>query len=228
MGDKAGARGSLSVVLTRESRWFFDETIPPWFLQWFESLPGPLFHEDRSDVYDLEAAHQNVGLKRRSPANTLDCKMKLASQQAVDLGFGIEGDVEDWIKISQPLDESSLAPGRAEVFKRTKSKRFFLDTKTGCEAEVAEISVGEVVAWTLCLETFGDGDLRGAAMAHGVEAVFGVVGYPSQLLLTAANSYGYPEWLALNYARRSLTRDHPSPLRTVESLRASDQESQAS
>lgn len=228
MGDKAGSRGNLSVVLTREIRWFFDGVIPPWFLEWFGSLSGPLFQEDRSDVYDLEAAHQNVGLKRRSPANTLDCKMLLSLRRGVDLGLGIQGDVEDWIKISQPLDESTVAPGRVEVLKRTMSKRFFLDTGAGCEAEAAEISIGEIEAWTFCLETFGDADLRAAAMAHGLEAVFGVVGFPPRLFLTAANSHSYPKWLSLNHPHWTSIADVPPTLRMAQDVTHADQESQAS
>ncbi len=197
MGERAGAGEDLSAIVTREVRWFFEGGIPRWFTTWFGSLPGPLYQEFRSDVYDLEAAHQNVGLKRRSPANTLDCKMMLASQEEVELGSGIQGDLEDWIKISQPLGESTHGPGRAEVLKRTMAKRFFLDTSTGCEAEVADITVGHIVAWTLCLETFGEAELRDLAMSHGLEAMFDATELPTGLILSSATSHSYPEWLAL-------------------------------
>lgn len=221
------------VVVTREVRWFFEGRIPRWFTGWFDSLPGPLFQEARSDVYDLEAAHHNVGLKRRSPANTLDCKMMLASIDGVDLGSGIEGDVEDWIKISQPLGETTQVPGRVdvpgrvEVLKRTRAKRFFLDTAAGCEAEVAEISVGRIVAWTLCLETFGAAGLRDVAMSHGLEAMFEATLVPTGLFLTSAASHSYPEWLVLQQALGSLGDEVPASLGVTE-IQDGDPESQAS
>lgn len=221
------------MVVTREVRWFFEGQIPRWFTGWFESLPGPLLQEARSDVYDLEAAHHNVGLKRRSPANTLDCKMMLASIEDVDLGYGIEGDVEDWIKISQPLGEATQvagrveAPGRVEVLKGTRAKRFFLDTTTGCEAEVAEISVGQIVAWTLCLETFGAARLRGVAMSHGLEAMFEATLVPTELFLTSAGSHSYPEWLVLQQALGGFGEEVPASL-GVTQIEDGESESQAS
>ncbi len=215
------------MILTREVRWFFDGTIPSWFVDWFENVSGPLFQEVRSDVYDLEAAHQNVGLKRRSPANTLDCKMRLWSEELADLGFGIQGNLEDWIKISQPLKDSTIGPGRVEVLKATMSKRFYLDTNTGCEAEIADISVGSIAAWTLCLETFGEAELRDDAMRHGLEALFGVDGPPSGLFLSGANSHSYPEWLSL-YSQWNFSGGPQQAVGIVPDLPTPDHESQAS
>lgn len=196
MGERAGIRGFAGVIVTREARWFFDESASDRLVQWFDEVPGAPNEEVRVDFYDLAAAELSVGLKSRHPANTLDCKMLLSSQPGADLGYGVSGDLEDWIKISQPLGATPAAmPGRVEVRKQTRSKRFFLDASTGCEAELAEVVAAGVVAWTLCFETFGDPDLRGSAFEHGLEVAFDTAGVPERVDLSNDSTSNYPVWV---------------------------------
>lgn len=190
----------MTAVVTLEVRWFFPGVVPVAVQTWFDSIPAPSLHEVRQDIYDLEAARQRVGLKRRYPARTLDCKMMMSAQEGADLGFGIVGDLENWVKITQPLLDDPDGLGEVAISKKTQAKRRYLDTGTGCEAEMAEIRMGSIAAWTLCLETFGDALLRTDAMEHGLEAVFGVSGSPRGVELGPSTSSSYPQWIsAMHY-----------------------------
>lgn len=201
MGETAGFSGQSGVLVTREVRWFFDGAIPPEILDWFQSAARPIQREIRVDTYDLAAARRRVGLKVRSSA-VFDSKLLVTVDPDVELGFGMRGHVEDWMKITEPAhdDHPHITGIRIEVVKDLLTRRYELDSPAmgepaGCEVELASITAGAAQAWTICFETFGPPDAIGDAFDLGVLTFLAETPLPEGFQLVADRSWSYPEWL---------------------------------
>jgi hypothetical protein len=157
MGMRGGQLGFPGVMLTREVRWFFDGRLPDHVLQWFTGH-ADFGVERRIDRYDLASARRGVGVKQRG-TTSLDSKFRVLRVHEVAIAPGVPGHVEDWIKISEPLDEhaANRLQDPVEVHKELFTRSYLLPGAegVGCEAELAWVIAGQVSAWTICFETFG-------------------------------------------------------------------------
>lgn len=191
------ASGQPSVLLTREVRWFLEGPLPTQVLDWFTGRRD-VGVERRVDHYDLEAAHRGIGLKRRS-TTSVDSKFRVVLIEDVDLGPGLRGHVEDWMKISEPLGDevANDIPHPIEISKKLYTRRFALGGAdgAGCEAELAAISAGSVQAWSLCFETYGPPAGRDTAFRSGINDLLARSPLPSGMRLGPESCHGYPEWI---------------------------------
>jgi hypothetical protein len=168
-------------------------------LDWFTSTPSH-FTEHRTDRYDMAAARDGVGRKKRD-TNSLDSKYQILGAQFVPLAPGLTGDVEDWLKISRPLADSETGsrPDWIDVHKRLYTRRFLLDgdLEVGCEVELAEIEVAGQRAWSLCFETFGSPALRERALRAGIDQFMESTPTPDGVEFDHESCHNYPKWLSL-------------------------------
>lgn len=197
MVTASGQLTGPSVFLTREVRWFFDGPLPPSVLDWFTGRRD-VEVEHRIDHYDLGAARRGIGLKRRG-TTSVDSKFRVLLIQNVDLGRGLKGHIEDWMKISEPLGngvETDIAHP-IEISKKLYTRRFGLNGAdgAGCEAELAAITAGSVDAWSLCFETYGPPAEREAAFMSGIGSLLAISPLPSGMRLGPESCHGYPEWI---------------------------------
>jgi hypothetical protein len=186
-------------MVTREVRWFQHGPIPDSVVDWF--IGAVLFEmEQRVDRYDLAETRRGVGLKHRN-MGSVDSKHRLDFDEGVELAPRLTGRVEDWLKITAPLPDPDEVFGSAvvDVAKDIFTRRYALSSAngndSGCEAELAIISIGSVEAWTLCFETFGDPLYRADALLCGIDGFLGETPLPDGLSLDAGSSCGYPEWI---------------------------------
>lgn len=198
MATASGQLPGPSVLLTREVRWFFDGPLPSSVLEWFQGRNGARV-ERRVDHYDLEAAHRGIGLKRRS-STSFDSKFRVLIIENLALSPGLSGHVEEWMKISEPINEetSSRIPRAVEVSKELHTRDFPLNGSNGagCEAELAAITAGSVQAWSLCFETYGPPDQRAAAFSSGIARLLEGSPLPPGMALGPESCHGYPEWIS--------------------------------
>lgn len=213
MGAIAGSPGQLGVLLTREVRWFFDGGVPTELREWFQDSNGRCDREHRVDVYDLEAAHQGLGVKLRD-AGSFDSKMLLSAIPDVTLERGFRGRVEDWLKVSEPVGSESghFNGGRVEVSKQILTRCYWLDDSpegatAGCEVELASVTTAHVEAWTLCFETFGSPSLREEALINGVRGLLDDSERPLGFELGPESSCSYPRWLSGMHSGADLVGD---------------------
>lgn len=188
----------FDALVTREVRWFRVGPTPAPILNWFTSASVNLETEERTDWYDADFAHDGVGMKRRGTA-TIDAKIRVMATGAVDLAPGVSGSVEDWLKTSTPVSDSSDDRGHhhLEVAKSIVTRCYpSPGPPAGCEAELVGIAVGEHVAWSLCFETFGRPEDRFEAFDSGVRLFLADTPLPDGLTFTADESRGYPDWIS--------------------------------
>jgi hypothetical protein len=196
MVTDSGYPGSISALVTREVRWFREGPLPSDVLEWF--IESATYRtERRVDLYDVRAAEDGIGRKQRE-TSTIDSKVRVSTVRNVSLAPGLTGHVEDWLKISRPIE--SVAKGISnpiEVEKHLHTRRFSLDghDDTGCEVELAEIRTGSVQAWSLCFETFGPPDRREDALRAGVEQFLMSTSCPDGLEFTQESCLAYPDWI---------------------------------
>ena len=191
----------FDAIVTREVRWFRSGPIPTPILDWFTSATVDIDSEERTDWYDADFAHDGVGVKRRG-TSTVDAKFCVMECGAVDLASGLTGRVEDWLKTSAPVGESSDDRGHhhLEIGKSIVTRRYpdpqAGDQSAGCEAELVTITVRDQVAWSLCFETFGRPEDRFEAFDSGIQSFVSDTPLPDGLAFTADDSRGYPEWIS--------------------------------
>lgn len=200
MGIGSGRFGPSTALMTREVRWFYDGPLPLSVLDWFTT---PSHHaEQRVDYYDLASARNGIGRKHRD-STTFDTKFRVDLFPSTPLAPGVTGQVEDWMKISEPLGES---PEHAitepfPVGKQLITRRIPWVDDSGCEAELAGIAAGGIRAWSLCFETFGAPERREEALAVGVQ-LLKETPQPNGVVFNQEASLSYPDWLAqLAYQR---------------------------
>ena len=191
----------FEATVTREARWFRPGPIPPPVLEWFTSATAEIESEERTDWYDADFAHDGVGMKRRG-TSAIDAKFRVMESGAVDLATGLTGCVEDWLKTSTPVAESSddRARHHLEIEKSFVTRRYASphsgERYAGCVAELVTITVREQVAWSLCFETFGRPEDRFEAFDSGIQSFVSDTPLPDGLAFTADDSRGYPEWIS--------------------------------
>lgn len=187
---------TIGVLVTREVRWFSTGPLPADVLAWFVSAPG-VSTDHRIDHYDLTAARDGIGRKHRN-GTLLDVKSPLDEASPAVLAPGMTGLLEDWIKVSRPIDdvaESTLSEPVA-VDKRLHTRRFdLIGLPGGCEVELAEIHSGSLAAWSLCFETFGNPEHRERALHRGIEGFLSETPLPTGLAFDRDDSRSYPVWL---------------------------------
>lgn len=191
----------FDAIVTREVRWFHPGPTPTPVLEWFTAAATAIDVEDRTDWYDADFAHDGVGMKRRG-TTTIDAKFRVMESGAVDLATGMTGRVEDWLKTSTPIAESSddRAHHHLKVEKSIATRRYpsprAAAQGAGCEAELVAITVGDDVAWSLCFETFGRPEDRFEAFDSGIRSFVADTPLPDDLAFEADDSRGYPAWIS--------------------------------
>lgn len=197
MGFAGQMNGHPGIVVTREVRWFVAGPLPEDVLAWFTSGPVDLVEERRTDRYDPRSARSGIGLKYRA-GTTFDAKYLLSEEAEQRLAEGVVGIVGDWVKVSRPIrDHDVLGPALVAVDKHLRTRRYpMVGDAAGCEVELATVSTGPANAWTLCFETYGPADHRGAALAHGIARCFEDTPLPDQLRFESQCSCAYPTWIA--------------------------------
>lgn len=194
-GDASGLSGPPGVLLTREVRWFHDGPLPPEVMDWFTaSDDGEV--EYRTDRYDIGAARRGVGVKLRN-RDAVDAKFPVHRTGPVTLAPGIEGRVEDWVKLTFPVAPSSTAMAALVVDKEIVTRRHLVraDPTAGCEVELVAIAAGPRRSWTLALETFGSAGLLEQSLRTGIDGLRAAAPFPQALRLVGDRSSGYPAWI---------------------------------
>lgn len=206
MGDRAAGHPTTeaTVLVTREVRWFAPGDPPDDVLEWFTGNGAVIDRARRIDRYDTTSARLGIGVKRRGH-ESVDAKYRLAFEEA-DLGNGLRGVVEDWVKISRPtpddatlFTESALVAVEKELMTRTfplpsASDR---DAPTGCEVELSRATSMGRPFWSLCFETYGHPGDREAALLHGITSLLRESPIPEGLIVVGDDSCGYPAWISL-------------------------------
>ncbi len=204
MGGRTGMYLPLTILVTREVRWFFDGALPSAIFDWFAESGNLVLTERRIDNYDLSVARLGSGRKKRAGGPPLDSKIRLSSQPGVWIGEGMAGHIEDWAKLSNHLPCGHVRlDGEVIVTKEIFTRCFDMEGTadsafgpSGCEAELASVRAGTVEAWTLCFETYGDPEMRHQAFRNGINTFLDETPLPEGLQLSPADSSGYPNWLA--------------------------------
>jgi len=193
---ESGQLSSSTAILTREVRWFHTGRLPPPIQQAFDP-PGVSVVEYRIDLYDLASARNGVGRKHRA-RSTLDTKFRLDVFTGVALTPGVSGQVEDWMKISEPL-VGLPGEGLADPFpvaKRLQTRRFLLPgTDSGCEVELVDVETGGTHSWSLCFETFGAPEAREQAFEFATGQFFAEIQLPPEIAFDHNSSLSYPDWI---------------------------------
>lgn len=182
-------------MLTREVRWFHRGAVPSRVVAWFEGLAGGSIPEHRIDTYDVTAARRGIGIKRRN-RQTIDAKFPLRTG-VLELGAGIVGRVEDWVKIIVPGTGPGTIPNGLDIDKHIVTHRYPLPghPDAGCEVELASITAGSQQAWTIAIETLGPPSALEASFAVGVAGLRSGAPAPAGLHFVGSASYGYPVWI---------------------------------
>ena len=192
---------ALDGLVTREVRWFISGPVPSDVLSWFTDGATNIERERRVDWYDVGFARDGVGVKRRN-SEMIEAKFLISRTAIDDLAPGMAGDVEDWLKVITPRDREAGTPAvrRFAVDKDIINRRYAASAPhsadAGCEIELAAVTAGDDHAWTLCLETYGDPELRGVAFEAGLDALQTDTPMPDDLSFTAESSFGYPVWVS--------------------------------
>jgi hypothetical protein len=190
---------------TSEVRWFADGVLPPSLVAWFAS--GPTSVEIRCDRYWVDGS-PDFGLKRRG-GGQLELKLRCDASDAIALGVGLHGRIEEWRKFSPIAEEHAPSEGswvEVEKLVQTRSYHRYADgplsvmdrpdlSTTGCEIELAAVTVGELKAWTFAFEAWGEGDLRRATLRAAMAALVSESPLPRELLAGLGPDAGYPAWL---------------------------------
>lgn len=185
-------------MITREVRWFFDGLVPNRVVEWFTDSAHHSYHEQRLDTYDIDAASLGVGIKSRD-GGLRDSKILLDSAQSVWLADGVEGCIQDWLKISDPGSNWPItnAGHHLRLVKDIVTRDYWLDGgQSGCEVELASVRSGAITGWSFCFETFGEPERREEALTTSVRRFVVESPIPDCLSLTSENSSSYPEWIS--------------------------------
>jgi hypothetical protein len=211
--SKERMTGELAFVST-EVRWFFEGPLPPRVLAWFHTVEQkPQEQPSRVDYYLDLGAYDSLGIKLRE--GRIEIKQREILHGTIQLGAQSVGAMEQWRKWSWDL--AYPVPGRAPGWNSSpawigvEKKRWLFLYQTGregdiapapdgegieqgCQVELSRIQVQGQAGWSLSFEAFG-GEAAGREALLLVAAQF-LAGKPIDLPLSAANSYGYPKWLA--------------------------------
>ncbi len=206
--DATSSTPEVSVDLTSEMRWFFDDRPPEELVTWFTCGAATGLTEVRWDTYRLDGA-VDVGVKRRFKC-VLELKVRRGPPTAFSIDPGLEGWLETWQRWSPADGRIHLTEDMdwIHVHKTITKRRFSSDgeelalsqdsramTGQGCDVEIATISIEGRTSWSFAFAAFGPLDRHRLLLELAWAALPGGGVVPEPLRLHAANSLGYPAWI---------------------------------
>lgn len=215
----------VAVLDTTELRWFADGPLPPDVESWFTHSGTVGMVEDRCDTYRVDG-RRDTGVKLRF-RETLELKVRQPIEETLTLEPGLAGRLEAWRKWS-PADGIADSDGHTalvDVCKRVIKRRFSVfgdeivtgpPIGSGCEVEIAAITVGDIQAWTFAFAAFGPTATRQSSVLACWQALLADSPPPEVVGRSFSQSCGYPEWLDLLAQRGNLVpgEREPEPLAT--------------
>lgn len=205
------------MLRSAETRWFISGSLPAEVLSWFKSAQ-PLDSEGvQVHEYLLFPDCQSVGVKLRE--GRFEIKAILSASQPLNLGLGIQGRREEWVKWSfaseglQTIDPALHQSGRwLKVYKERFLRRFSADRDSwvevtarpgplsgiGCNTELTRIEVeANPRFWfSLGFEAFGPPAVVAKILLKGIHLFFQEHGRVPGISLAERDSLSYPAWLA--------------------------------
>jgi hypothetical protein len=195
-------------VDTTELRWFASGSLPAEVASWFTHSGASGVEEVRTDTYRV-SGRPDVGVKHRS-GTTLELKIRQSVGEPLVLGAGLAGRTEVWRKWSPAA--SPIVNGHdgswIEVRKRIVKRLFSGDgaekifscaararMETGCSVELAEVSVGQIHAWTFAFAAFGPASARRGAILTCWHALSIGAPVPEHLAACFTTPANYPRWV---------------------------------
>jgi len=167
--------------------------------------------ERRVDTYQLYGIN-DIGVKRRN-RRTLEVKVRRTLGAHLNLGYGLEGRIEEWTRWTPDEDEGtwqSADKGWVGVHKVVHTRTFAptgkqlaLPTREparsdiGCDIEVVAINALKSDTWSLSLEAYGPTVERRAALETSWSALQMHSPLPEAFAFMFDRACGYPEWLRL-------------------------------
>lgn len=205
----------VSITDTTELRWFVEGHLPPDVMSWFTNEGTVGLAEERCDTYRLDGGF-DMGIKRRF-RETLELKVRRSIGENVVLGPGLAGRLEVWRRWS-PAECVAPCSGRhatwADVNKMVIKRRFSITgdevelteasraaTGTGCDVEIAAVSLDDVEAWTFAFAAYGPLASRREALVATWNSLVADGAPPDRFGPFFGLSCGYPEWLELVTSR---------------------------
>ncbi len=210
-------------VDTSELRWFATGPLPADVELWFAGPDVTATAEHRCDVYQLTGLSE-VGVKRRSGL-AVEAKIRLAVGPPMALAEGLEATFDRWrkwrpspndpiwpspqarwVEVDKTLltrthtmaGDESVASGDEPVASGDEpvaSGDAASVSVSGCDVELAAITIGELAAWTLAFEAFGPERQRRRAVLSAWQAIAADAGQWPDLGSRFDLAAGYPEWL---------------------------------
>jgi hypothetical protein len=193
---------------TLEVRWFLPGKLPPQLRDWFNQQTQIVEPESREDWYLYTPKNRTLGIKLRQ--DELELKQRLANRGVRKLAKQVRGRVEHWVKWSYPLADSAALPDLATglwipVNKTRWSRHYSVDDgkislvesasqfEQGCSFELSQLQIVDQDWYSLCFETFSQGEFSSEVMQPILEKVVQAqAGLPA---LRGQYSCGYPQWL---------------------------------
>ncbi len=199
----------VAILDTTEMRWFADGPLPDDIEAWFTRSGSRGTTEHRCDTYRIDGRH-DTGVKHRS-RETPELKMRLAVDGTLALEPGPAGTLETWRRWSPAHDHADHADHLLveDVCKRVIKRSFSVfgdeivtgpPIDSGCEAEVAAVSIGAAEAWTFAFAAFGPAATRQDSLLACWRALLTPAPPPGRFTPSLRRSCGYPEWLAGAFA----------------------------
>jgi hypothetical protein len=193
---------------TTELRWFVPGSLPAAVGVWFTGSTGVL--EERIDSYLLDG-RGDVGVKRRF-RQTVELKVRQSLDGRIEFGDGLAGSLEVWRRWSpaEGLVEHGVDDRWVDVHKSVVKRRFLSDgtevafspvveaTATGCDVEVAGITVDDDHWWTFAFAAFGPTSTRRESLLASWQALVTAAPPPEPFEPRTARAMGYPEWLTIH------------------------------
>jgi len=194
-------------LATSEIRWFASGPPPAPVVAWFSERGRAAFVELRRDAYRIGPDY-GVGLKRRDHG-PLELKRRHGISPRREFVAGLAGGIEEWRKdgLEEPLDATGWQWSLVDkvvltrTFAREESGSVVEighagQQSSGCDIELATVTVGSTVAWTFALEAWGEPDARRDLLASSLSALFDLLPpAPPQFFPALHADMGYPEWL---------------------------------
>jgi hypothetical protein len=210
------SEGAPAVLETSELRWFALGLPPRDVVSWFSADGTAGTTERRSDNYQVNGL-DDVGVKRRF-GWTVEVKVRESVGSTMVLGSGLEAPLEEWRKWV-PVNGDPVWPAPdarwVKIHKAILTRTFMLadgevvgpasqaDQKhSGCDVEIAAVTIGGIEAWSLAFEAFGPREDHRAAILSSWRALDSQANAPEGLGIHVGRAAAYPEWLGLVMSQR--------------------------
>lgn len=204
------------MFVSAEIRWFWPDSPPPEFKQWFLSsaahpyAAGGGAWPPRRDVYLYDPEQTELGIKARGVKAGLEVKGLVTSLPDVVLDGPFRATAELWTKWDSKVLTLDRAP--TVVTNKTRWLRKFDTTgptprevevgpdeepvrggrpAVGCNVELTQLEVGGKTVWTFGFEAFGPVSSVGAQL----RAVTSLLASRNPPALSDAKAASYPAWL---------------------------------